>query len=137
MHQCIHVDSEFRRVSLPKLNPEAAVDRVPDRRRLDPAVIPVPELLIQGSLRVVVEGVLHEIEPGLLEAAEQDPAEFLARHSVGDWGDLVEEDKRENELSLAKGFRLLSAYALGTGVKIWIITERDRSATTILLPNEY
>jgi hypothetical protein len=60
---------------------------------------------------------------------------LLARHSVGDWGDLAEEDRRENELSLVQGFRLLSAYHLTTGVKIWVITESDRSATTILLPS--
>jgi hypothetical protein len=78
--------------------------------------------------------------PGALEALEQagqDPAALLARHIVGDWGDLDEEDKRENELSLAQGFRLLSAYHLTTGVKVWIITEADRSASTILLPSEY
>jgi hypothetical protein len=78
--------------------------------------------------------------PGALEAlkqAGQDAAALLARHQSGDWGDLDEADKRENEVSLEKGFRLLSAYTLTTGVKVWIITERDRSATTILLPAEY
>jgi len=78
--------------------------------------------------------------PGALEAlkeASQDPVALLVRHQSGDWGDLDEEDKQENELSLEKGFRLLSAYTLTTGVKVWIITESDRSATTILLPSEY
>jgi hypothetical protein len=78
--------------------------------------------------------------PGALEAlraADQTPDEFLVRHVSGDWGELDEEDKAENEFSLEKGFRLLSAYQLDTGVKIWVITERDRSATTILLPDEY
>lgn len=78
--------------------------------------------------------------PGALEAlqaAGQEPAALLTRHQAGDWGDLAEEDKRENELSLAQGFRLLSAYHLTAGVKVWIITEADRSATTILLPSEY
>ncbi len=78
--------------------------------------------------------------PGALEAlaaAGQEPAEFLTRHQVGDWGDLDEEDKAENELSLKQGFRLLSAYHLSSGEKVWIITEADRSATTILLPAEY
>ena len=60
----------------------------------------------------------------------------LKRHANGDWGDLCEEDRRENELSLTKGFRLLSAYQ-NEGQKIWIITEADRSATTILFPEEY
>lgn len=60
----------------------------------------------------------------------------LARHAKGDWGDLCEEDKRENELSLRKGFRLLSAYK-NDEHKIWIITEADRSVTTVLFPEEY
>lgn len=78
--------------------------------------------------------------PGVLEAlheAEQDPVELLLRHQTGDWGQLPEEDKEENELSVEKGFRILSAYKLDTGVKVWVITEWDRSVTTLLLPNEY
>ena len=69
--------------------------------------------------------------------AEQGPAELLLRHVTGDWGDLDDEDKKENELSVKEGFRILSAYKLGTDVKVWVITEWDRSATTILLPDEY
>ncbi len=61
----------------------------------------------------------------------------LKRHTAGDWGDLGQEDKKENELSLEKGFRLLSSYKYKDGTKIWIITEADRSATTILFPEEY
>ncbi len=78
--------------------------------------------------------------PGALQAfqeAKQAPEEFLARHLKGDWGDLEDEDKQENELSLKHGFRLLSSYRLKTGAKIWVITEADRSATTLLLPDEY
>ena len=79
--------------------------------------------------------------PGALQElkdAGQDPMEFLARHQQGDWGDdLPEEDKQENERSLWNHLRILSAYTLNTGVKIWIITEADRSSTTILLPSEY
>ena len=60
----------------------------------------------------------------------------LTRHSNGDWGDLSDEDKRENDLSLDKGLRLFSSYKQGK-FKIWIITESDRSATTILFPEEY
>lgn len=74
---------------------------------------------------------------GALEEAGLQPDLFLTRHQTGDWGDLDEADKAENELSLKEGFRLLSAYILPTSVKIWIITEADRSATTILLPEEY
>lgn len=72
-----------------------------------------------------------------LEEAGQIPAEFLSRHELGDWGEVGPEDWAENELSVREGFRILSVYRLNTSVKIWIITEADRSATTILLPEEY
>ena len=63
---------------------------------------------------------------------------LLKRHVTGDWGDLSEDDRRENELSIKEGFRILSAFELPrTGVKLWIITEADRSVTTLLLPDEY
>ena len=61
----------------------------------------------------------------------------LTRHHRGDWGNLTDEDKQENELSLKEGYRLLSAYESESLPKIWIITEADRSATTILFPDEY
>ena len=63
--------------------------------------------------------------------------ESLGRHAKGDWGDLGQEDKQENEFSLKEGFRLLSAYERNGLPKIWIITEADRSATTILFSDEY
>ena len=72
-----------------------------------------------------------------LEDASQAPAEFLARHRAGDWGDVDAADAAENDLSVAEGFRILSAYKTCKGVKLWVITEADRSATTILLPDEY
>lgn len=68
----------------------------------------------------------------------------LRRHAMGDWGKLCEEDKAENELSLKEGFRIQSNYPFPENIKsihpdgrIWIITEGDRSATTILFPSEY
>ena len=72
-----------------------------------------------------------------LEKAEQHPAEFLDRHVNGDWGEVPEADKQENERSVEQGFRILSAYTTSAGDTIWILTEADRSATTILLPEEY
>jgi hypothetical protein len=72
-----------------------------------------------------------------LEQAGQNAFELLSRHARGDWGELSEEDRRENEFSIAHGFRLLSAYKLRSGVKLWIITEADRSSTCLLLPEEY
>ena len=81
------------------------------------------------------------ITPGAEEAlmiAGQTAIDFLRRHMSCDWGsELSEEDVQENELSLKEGFRLLSAYCTGKGQKLWIITEADRSATTVLLPSEY
>ena len=72
-----------------------------------------------------------------LERANQSAAEFLARHAARDWGELDQEDIAENEYSLAHGFRLLSNYKTAAGEKLWIITEADRSVTTLLLPEEY
>ena len=60
----------------------------------------------------------------------------LKRHANGDWGDLSAEDNRENDFSLDKGLRLLSSYQHDR-IKIWIVTEADRSVTTILFPEEY
>ena len=71
-----------------------------------------------------------------LKKAGQQPGEFLTRHINRDWGDLDEEDRKENEYSLEHGFRLLSAYKTNAGDRVWIITEADRSVT-ILLPEEY
>jgi len=73
----------------------------------------------------------------LLEESNKSPLEFLSRHLRGDWGDLGPEDKTENELSLKNGFRLLSSYRVTETESLWVITEADRSATTLLLPSEY
>ena len=78
--------------------------------------------------------------PGAILAAKEANDNlilYLYRHAAGDWGDLSNEDMLANAAALKDGTRLLSAYQLNDGKKIWIITEADRSATTILLPNEY
>jgi hypothetical protein len=72
----------------------------------------------------------------MLEEAGENPLRYLARHASGDWGEVDAHDYRENEQSLKHGWRLLSSYLVGEGC-IWIITEADRSVTTILLPEEY
>ena len=72
-----------------------------------------------------------------LERTEQSPIEFFDRHAQGDWGELDAEDKGENAFSVRHGFRILSAYTTSAGDTIWIITEADRSVTTLLLPSEY
>lgn len=61
----------------------------------------------------------------------------LQRHQAGDWGELDEHDKQENERALGMGLRLLSSYRAAGGVNFWIITEADRSVTTLLLPEDY
>jgi hypothetical protein len=76
--------------------------------------------------------------PGALEKVPNEellPA--LSRHVCGDWGDVDEHDRKENELSLQKGFRLLSVYHTQAKATFWIITEADRTLTTVLLPEEY
>jgi hypothetical protein len=72
----------------------------------------------------------------LLEDAREHPLDLLARHASGDWGELCAFDRRQNEIALSDGYRILSSYNVATG-RIWIITEADRSITTILLPEEY
>ena len=79
------------------------------------------------------------ITPGALEVLERSqmtPAHLLQRHVAGDWGELCFEDQCENELGLEKGLRIVSNYPLSDGI-VWVITEADRSSTTLLLPEEY
>jgi hypothetical protein len=72
-----------------------------------------------------------------MEESGQDAGQLLRRHQSGDYGDICQDDWRENELSVAENFRIMSVYTLANGLKIWVITEADRSATTVLLPEEY
>jgi hypothetical protein len=94
--------------------------------------LPTVPLFSAGQI-VSTQGAL-----ALLEQANKTPVEFLSRHLRGDWGDdLCQDDKTENEVSLKSGFRLLSSYRVTETEKLWIITEADRSVTTLLLPSEY
>ena len=78
------------------------------------------------------------ITPGALDALHpEDAVRCLHRHGQGDWGDCTQEDWAENDLALGKYLRIFSVYHDRNGVKFWVITEADRSATTILLPSEY
>ncbi len=72
----------------------------------------------------------------LLEEAREHPFDYLARHATGDWGDLCAFDRRQNEIALREGLRIFSSYETPAGC-CWIITEADRSITTILLPEDY
>lgn len=76
--------------------------------------------------------------PNALNHLTQDDIRSgIIRHQAGDWGDLDADDRKENDLALEKGTRLLSAYRASNGTRFWIITEADRSATTVLLPEDY
>ena len=81
--------------------------------------------------RVVITANAHT------RLSEQVVLASLARHANGDWGDVCDDDRRENEFSLERGFRLLSVYRDESETTFWIITEADRSATTVLMPGEY
>jgi hypothetical protein len=76
--------------------------------------------------------------PNALQSITQD--DILAgiqRHQAGDWGSLTDEDREANDRALVQGTRILSAYTAAGGTRFWIITEADRSATTVLLPEDY
>lgn len=76
--------------------------------------------------------------PGALARLTQDDIlHGLQRHQAGEWGEVSEHDRKANERALVDGSRLWSVYHSAAGVKFWIITESDRSATTVLLPGEY
>jgi hypothetical protein len=72
----------------------------------------------------------------LLEAARIDPAQLLRRHQSGDWGELDEQDRRENDYAVQRWLRIFSAYGQPPD-RLSVITEADRSVTTILRPDEY
>lgn len=73
----------------------------------------------------------------LLRSLQLTPLRFVLRHMGGDWGDVCEEDRQANAEALVQGARVMSVYELGSTQRLWIITEADRSSTTLLLPEEY
>jgi hypothetical protein len=68
---------------------------------------------------------------------QRDIVTGLTRHATGDWGDLDESDRQENERALKMGCRLMSSYRSGGGIRFWIITEHHRQVSTIMLPEDY
>ena len=72
----------------------------------------------------------------LLSEMGEDLFSYIARHATGDWGDLCAFDRRQNEIALRDGYRVFSSYDV-SAERVWVITEADRSVTTILLPEEY
>jgi hypothetical protein len=91
-----------------------------------------PVLLFPLGLLVATHGALK-----VLKANGIIPLRLIARHSLGDWGDVGPDDARVNDNALHSGTRILSSYQLADGAQVWVITEADRSSTTVLLPSEY
>ena len=91
-----------------------------------------PKLLFEMGKIYITRGAVEA-----LKESNQNGNDFLKRHQNGDWGIVDKRDENENEISVTQGFRILSAYMTNKGEKLWIITEADRSSTTILLPSEY
>ena len=91
---------------------------------------PVPIALFLLGKIVATQNALGKLTaPDILNA--------LRPHHAGDWGDLDDHDRQVNERALSVGGRLCSVYYSGSGLKFWIITEADRSATTVLMPEDY
>jgi hypothetical protein len=114
----------------------------------NPQKQPEPEKTEQATLPNVILYLvtlfpLGEVgaTPGALDALKTEgihSSVLLARHETGDWGDLKRDDWKINDDAVKTGGRLLSAYTLPqTQTQVWVITESDRSATTLLLPSEY
>ncbi len=103
------------------------ISRAGDGRERDPLVRPV--FFSLGQL-VATPGAINAVPPSEMTQA-------LRRHARGDWGDMDEHDRAANDRALKEETRLFSSYSTKSGVKFWIITEADRSVTTVLLPDEY
>ncbi len=89
------------------------------------ALFPLGRILITPGAKDVLDGL------------PRTASTLLTRHVTGDWSEMNEHDRQENEFSVDKYLRIFSAYSLVDDTRLWIITEADRSATTILLPEEY
>ena len=104
---------------------------------------PLGRLLVTpGALEALAVAEAHRGHGARRGGAEADVtgsvlAQLIARHASGDWGTVDAEDWAANDRAVREGTRLLSAYVLDTGERVWIITEADRSATSIILPSEY
>lgn len=104
---------------------------------------PLGRLFATPGVVALVEEIGIEGRPYSVQVAAGDELPmsrllpFLRRHGAGDWGDVSVEDWKANDEALASGERLLSAYVVAPGERVWIITEADRSSTTVLLPDEY
>jgi hypothetical protein len=114
--------------------------------RVEPSATPrfaLGQVFATPGALTLLEKIRDTGKPYSVQVAAQDEAPmslalpFLRRHVIGDWGDLGAEDWEANYEAVTSGGRLLSAYVVREGEQLWIITEADRSSTTILLPEEY
>jgi hypothetical protein len=102
-------------------------------RRITMAQAALSQNRFNAGQTVMTAGINDLVQQGLL-----NPTTYLRRHLRGDWGDLDDGDRRRNNAALKSGEeRLFSSYWIAPDLKLWIITEWDRGATTLLLPNEY
>ncbi|MGE4181485.1 MAG: hypothetical protein AB7J34_16810 [Limisphaerales bacterium] len=101
-----------------------------DALRDSPNSAPLPRVTVPLGRTVITANAAAVL-------AESDVLRALFRHSTGDWGNLCPEDRAPNDGALIEGTRLLSSYRSQTGIVFWIITEADRSLTTVLLPEDY
>ncbi len=106
----------------------AKLDDTPSTPRPNGAPASVPKFPLGQTL--ITPNALSRLDAADVQLA-------LGRHVRGDWGDCGPEDRRENEYALPRHLRLLSVYHDRNGRKFWIITEADRSATTVLMPDDY
>ncbi len=107
------------------------IETAPSAGGAPAAPAPATELFPLGEL-TVTQGAAPYLFSGVISALG-----ILGRHQRGDWGDLCEHDKRCNDHAVRSGARILSAYRVDEATRLWVITESDRSVTTILLPSEY
>jgi len=91
----------------------------------------------QIHIAVVRLGQIVSTPNALGQLSNDDILRALQRHQAGDWGDVDEHDRQANDRALTEGTRLFSVYHSAKGLKFWIITEADRSSTTVLLPEDY
>ena len=93
-------------------------------------------MIPSGSVKVPL-GRIVATPAALGTVSQPDIVAALRRHAVGDWGDVTPDDRAANDDALRSGERLLSVYQSATGTTFWVLTEADRSVTTVLLPDDY
>ena len=97
----------------------------------------MPDQLFPLGRTTMTTNLQRQLQEANPEGWNEELLALIDRHVSGDWGDLEEFDQQQNDLALEQGGRILSSYTTSKGIKLWIITEADRSYTTALLPSDY